>query len=192
MTQTPNREENRVGEMLGCGLGIYTVLLAMICLLGLVGIVVSTMGILQIGSGGSSEIQPGHELQVYQLSAMRRAGVVEVEELPNVFHDESPMRDGSTACALMVDRLVRVESEGEGPGWSCQGESQYLEGWQMTYDDIQSVESTGDHYSDMEIIVTGLDADGEPLEIRCKFGEEEGGMRIKRQLQVESGLVEDF
>ena len=184
-------EEQRV-DGLGCGLGIYTMLLLGICVLGLLGLGGSTYALFHFKDGGPAAIQPGHEVQVYQLSALRRTGLVGVDEKPWTFHDESRMLDGSTACALMSDRLVRVESPSDGGGWSCGGDGdERLEGWQIYYSNIASVESIGTHYTDAEVIASGVDEEGQPLEIRCYFGPEEGAIRVKRQLQTESGLEPD-
>jgi hypothetical protein len=192
--ETDNSEhpEEEGSVMPGCGLGLYTGLLGFICLLGLAGIAVSTFGLLQGGSLTSAEIQAGHEVQVYQLSALRRSGLVEVNEIPAVFHDESPTLDGSTVCVMMHDRLIRVESQSSERGWGCKSAEGPVQGWTMAYEQIETIESTGDHFTDSVVIVNGLDAEGEALEIRCNFGPEEGGIRVKRQLQSEAGLPTDY
>jgi hypothetical protein len=173
----------------GCGLGLYTGLLALICVLGLLGIGLSTLSLFRGGSEGASPLRSGHEVQVYELSAMRRSGLVGISERPNVFHDESRMRDGATACAMMDDRLVRVESESTGRGWSCRGQAEgKIQGWQLAYSEIESIEFTGDHFKDSVIIALGTDAEGQSIEIRCSFGPEEGSQRMMRQLEAESGL----
>jgi hypothetical protein len=193
MTDDSEQEPIEASGFPGCGLGIYAALLVFICMLGLGGIGIATYGLFQDASVTAAEIQPGHELQVYQLSALRRSGLVEVNEVPAVFHDESRTLDGAIVCVLMQDRLIRVESESAERGWGCSGvEERPVQGWQLAYDQIQSIESTGDHFTEFEFIATGLDAQQEPLEIRCSFGKEEGGLRMKRQLQQEAGLEEDY
>ena len=138
MSDQSNNDSSGPAQLPGCGIGIYAALLLSIGLLGLGGIGLSTWALFQGGDVTSSELIPGHELQVYQLSALRRAELVEVEEVPEIFHDESPTRDGATACALMKDRLVRVESISSGPGWSCQNQTEGpILGWTIPLDQIK-------------------------------------------------------
>ena len=177
----------------GCGLGLYTGLLALIGGLGLLGIGLSTLALFRGGSEGASPLRSGHEVHVYELSAMRRSGLVGIDERPNVFHDESRMRDGATACAMMDDRLVRVESESTGRGWSCQGQAEgEVQGWQLAYSEIESIEATGDHFTESVITVRGSDEEGQATEIRCSFGPEEGSQRLLRQLEVEAGMSDEL
>ena len=192
MADEPNYDASDPSQLPGCGIGIYAALLLSIGLLGLGGIGLSTWALFQGGEVTSSELMPGHELQVYQLSALRRAELIEVEEVPEIFHDESPTRDGATACALMSDRLVRVVSVSNGRGWSCQNQTEGpILGWTIAYDQIEAVDSEGTHYSDASVMIYGTDAEGEAVEIQCEFGPEEGAMRFKRVVQSLADLPVD-
>ena len=187
-SKTP--EDERIRGM-GCGLGLYTLLVLSIGLVGLVGIGMSIYGMFQDKGFVRSDIQAGHEVRVYQLAALRQAGLVGVEEIPGVFHDESIRRDGSIACALMEDRIVRVYTEGGASGWSCQGgDPGQIQGWTIPYDGIESLNSTGDPFSPVELTVRGTNPDGEPTEIVCNFGPEEGGTRMTTQIRVMACLSE--
>jgi hypothetical protein len=91
---------------------------------------------------------------------------------------------------MMDDRLVRVESESTGRGWSCQGQTEgVVKAWQLAYSEIESIEATGDHFTDSVITVRGSDGEGQSIEIQCSFGPEEGSQRMLRQLEVEADLL---
>ena len=99
-------EESQYGA--GCGLAAYALILLGVCLVGVLGIVFSTMNLLSQQPAEISQLVHGSEVQVWRLQPMREADVLSLTEVPLAWHDESPQRDGTTVCALRPGELVRV------------------------------------------------------------------------------------
>ncbi len=149
----------------GCGLAAYAIVLLGICLIGLVGIVLSTVNLLSMEAESLSQLVHGSEVPVWRLQPMRDAGVLELTEVPLAWHDESPERDGSTVCALRASSVVRVHG----------GEAQELD-----FLEIQDVSAEVSQDTVATVTVTGGAA---PL--LCHFGPGEGAERFVRQLEQE-------
>jgi hypothetical protein len=98
-------------EMPGCGLGAYVVLLAVICVLGMSGLAISSYSLLKYSQAPASPLVPGSQVPVNRLAPLRKAGVLGVTDVPPAWHDESLGRDGTTVCVLMPEDLVRLENE---------------------------------------------------------------------------------
>ena len=120
---------------------------------------------------GPLPLQPGTQTAVWALAPMRAVKVLAVDEIPLAYHAEA--RDASIACALLDDRLVRVEDE---------------RGFQLPYADIAEITTTGTESTTVVVTSTGT-VDGEDLEITCTFQGNEGGEKFDRQLRSEQRRV---
>jgi len=156
----------------GCGMAAYAGLLALFLLVGVTGMVLTTGQILQAGSEAApGKLRPGNQVAVWQMKPMRSAGVVEINEIPLAWHDETRGQDGSMACALMDDRLVRVDDEG---------------GTTIPYAHIDNLLYSGSPEEGSKVTVVGRAPDGTTAaSIVCSFGPHEGGTRMLKQLEVE-------
>jgi hypothetical protein len=154
----------------GCGLAAYALLLLGLCLVGVLGIVASTLNLLSQGPDEVSKLVHGSEVQVWRLQPMRDAGALELTEVPLAWHDESRMRDGSTVCALRSGELVRVE----------EGQAQ-----QLRFDEIKEVQLQVASERELNVLVSGSQ-----VQITCHFGPGEGGERLAQQLLQESDTAQ--
>jgi len=155
----------------GCGFAAYAGILVVFGILGLVGMGSATLSMLQAaGEVGPAKIIPGTQVAVWQMAPMRKAKVVQTTEVPLAWHDESPMRDGTSACALMDDRLVRV-ADGQG--------------WTLAYASIDEIDEQELERGGHLVITRGTDPSGAPVEVPCSFAFEEGGEKMGRQLRSE-------
>ncbi len=158
-----SEESNQIGA--GCGLAAYALVLLGVCLAGVLGIVFSTLNLLNQEPEEVSQLVHGSEVQVWRLQPMRDAGVLDLTEVPLAWHDESPMRDGTTVCALRPGEVVRV-AEGTAT--------------QMGFGQISSVNITPGEPGYFQVIISGS-----PQDITCHFGATEGGDRFAQQLLQE-------
>ena len=158
-----SEESNQTGA--GCGLAAYALVLLGVCLAGVLGIVFSTLNLLSQEPEEISQLVHGSEVQVWRLQPMRDAGVLDLTEVPLAWHDESPMRDGTTVCALRPGEVVRV-AEGTAT--------------RMGFGQISSVNITPGEPGRFQVIISGS-----PQEITCHFGATEGGDRFAQQLLQE-------
>jgi hypothetical protein len=155
----------------GCGFAAYAVLLIVFGILGMVGMGSATLSMMQAAQEvGPAKLMPGNEVAVWQMAPMRKAGLVGLTEVPLAWHDESPVRDGTTACALMDDRLIKVE---EGAGTT------------LRYADLAEVVVEDNTLDGHVVTARGRTPDGEEAEIVCRFAMNEGGPKMGRQLQAE-------
>ena len=155
----------------GCGFAAYAGLLAIFAVLGLTGMGSATLSMLQAAEEvGPAKLMPGGQVAVWQMSPMRKAKVVGLTEVPLAWHDESPLRDGSTACALMEDRLVRVA---DGVGST------------LAYSAIEQITESELERGGHRVTAHGTAPGGEAVEIPCDFAFEEGGEKMGRQLRTE-------
>ncbi len=162
--EDPNIEQ--LDALPGCGLAAYTLLLAGLGLVGLVGMLASMYAVAMSNAPKApAPLVGGHETPVWALSPMRKARIVAVDEVPLAFHDQSDWGDASVACALMDDRLVKVDNE---------------VGTMLTYAEISVVEHEGDELTGHTIHAVGPDQT-----ITCTFRAQEGGGKMLRQLQSE-------
>ena len=153
----------------GCGLAAYAALLGAICLIGLIGLGSATGVMLTAPRVLNTALTSGTLVSVAQLKPMRDAGVLQVDEVPAAYHDETRSRDGTVACALTEDRIIRVAN----------GKS-----WQLPYAAIENVVADGDESQGMIVTASGQ-VENEPLILACSFGAREGGVRFYRQVQTE-------
>ncbi len=150
----------------GCGLAAYTVLLGVVGVVGLVGMLASMYAMaVSNAPKAPAPLVGGHETPVWALAPMRKAGLVAFDEVPLAFHDESDWGDASVACALMEDRLVRIEDE---------------QGVTLAYGDIQAVEAEGDEATGVKVHARAADQT-----VTCSFRPNEGGENMTRQLTAE-------
>jgi hypothetical protein len=125
----------------------------------------STLSIILFPDYVRADLMPGHQVPVWKLQPMRDAGVLGLTDVPAAYHDESTQQDGSQACALMPDRVVRVADE---------------LGTSLALARIEEVRVTE---QDEDILVETV-AGGTILP--CRFGPGEGGDRFARQVQAEA------
>lgn len=161
-------------ESPGCGIAAYGLLLLGICLVGMtvggLGTIGFIFGLVEGGARGPSELKAGVETPVYQLKPLRDTRLVGLTEVPAGFHDESDDLDGSTGCAMMADRLIRVEGGA---------------GLVLPYAQIDVVDVQGDEKTGMVITAQGRDPQGQAQTLRCHFRAGEGGSRLGAQLEAE-------
>jgi hypothetical protein len=151
----------------GCGFVAYSVLLLAFFALGLAGMISSSLTLIQANSGASpSPLLPGSQVAVWQLQPMRDVGLLQLTEVPGAWHDEAG--DGTTACAMTVDAVVRV-ADGQGQ--------------RMAYVDVGALAV---HTAPLDIAVELTDRDG--VSLTCHFRPEEGGDRFARMVAGEAGL----
>lgn len=155
--------------MPGCGMAAYVAILGFFCLLGIAGIAGATMGLLKGGGEQPRALRAGNQVAVWQLAPLREAGLTGLTEVPVAWHDETMSFDGTVACALMLDRVVRVK---DGQGWT------------IPYDGLSSVEMEGDEYAGGTLLLTGIHQD-QAVSLECEFGAEEGLSRLYRMLLAE-------
>ena len=97
----------------GCGLATYGCVLMMFFLLGMTGLVVSSMALLQSGfTRPPFALAPGNQVKVWRLQPMRDAGLLDLTESPLYYHDESST--GVTACAITDSHVLRLDA---GQAW---------------------------------------------------------------------------
>ena len=95
----------------GLGLAAYTGLLGCLCLVGIMGTLGGAVLLIQPSKRGSSPLVPGAQVAVWRLEPLRAAGMLDIRTTPLAFHDESMLLNGSAACAMLPDRIIRVEDE---------------------------------------------------------------------------------
>ena len=137
----------------GCGLASYSCLLLLFFLVGVAGLIISSMALIQGQLVTKSYyVKPGHQVQPRRLKAMWEAKVIKMEEIPILYHDES--NNGSIACALMENGIVRVDDD---------------QAWKIEYDQLIDALSEKDGYG---TIVRAITKDQEQLP--CHFEQSEG------------------
>ena len=98
-------------QLPGCGVALYSGLLLVFFLLGVAGIVLASMTVFSAGSGASPYVLTyGGNVEPALLEPMRSAGLLGADEVPDAFHAEDLF--GTTACALLGDRFLRVGPDG--------------------------------------------------------------------------------
>ena len=161
----------------GCGMAAYAGLLLLFLIAGVTGMVLATGQLLQAGSiEAPGKLRPGTQVAVRQLAPMRAAGVVAVDEVPLAWHDETPAQEGTKACALMADRLVRVDDE---------------VGLTMAYADIDNLLYSGSPEEESSVTAAGTLSTGAAGSIQCRFGPHEGGSNLLKQLEVEQARAQE-
>ena len=149
----------------GCGLGLYAMLLMFICLLGLIGMIGGTIGLLNSEPQGARSLVHGSEVPTWRLQPMRDAGLLELTEVPGAWHDESPMYDGTTSCVVRTGSVGRLaDGIATEISWSA-----------ITETEVKRTEQER-----MSITIHGRDT-----ALTCHFGPEEGADRFLRQVESE-------
>ena len=152
----------------GCGFISYSILLLLFFAVGVGGMVVSSLALLQAGTAeGPSPLKPGSQVAVWQLQPFRDAGLLKVTEVPGAWHGET--YDGTTACAMTQTAVIRVE-DGLGS--------------KMEYADIGALAV---HTARLDIAVE-LTSRDESQSLTCHFRPEEGSDRFARMVAGEAGL----
>ena len=149
----------------GCGVGLYALLLIGIGGLGLVGIVGATIGLLNSEPEEARNLVHGSEVQVWRLQPLRDAGLLELNEVPAAWHDESPRYDGTRACVIRNQSVGRIED----------GRAS-----QIPWAEIVSTGVERSSTDTMSITVTGKNT-----ALTCHFGPNEGAERFLRQVETE-------
>ena len=134
-------------------------------MVGVLGIVFSTLNLLNSEPEEISGLVHGSEVQIWRLQPMRDAGLLELTEVPMAWHDESPRRDGTTICALRPAEVVRIEAGA---------------GQQLRFDQLLDVELSTTPDGGITVVAVGPQA-----RITCHFGPSEGGDRFATQLLQE-------
>ncbi len=156
--------------MPGCGLGIYALLLIALGTTGLVGLLVATASLLQGDGTSPMELVSGKAVPTWRLAPMMEAGVLPVGEIPLAWHDESALADGTRACALLGDAVIRVADK---------------VGTKVLYTELKEVAMKNLPDGSQAILVQGATS-----ELACLFREGEGGTRFLRQIEAEKLKVE--
>ena len=157
--ETPNQNH------LGCGFGLYAMLLLIIFLVGVAGMIIGTIGLLNSEPEEARNLVHGSEVQVWRLQPMRDAGLLELTEVPAAWHDESPRFDGTTSCVLTLNGVGRVQNEKH---------------WFAKWDEIVTVDTETTENERINV-VTQTNNDS----FTCSFGPQEGAERFLRQIQAE-------
>lgn len=172
MSEQPpqNSEAHPLDNVPGCGVAAYGILLIVFFFVGVAGMALSSATLMQASSStGPSRLLAGGNVSVWRLQPMRDAQVLALTEVPAVWHDESASGDGTDACAMTEDALVRVEAE---------------QGYEVAYTDITRVDIIEEGEF---VIVETVNREGSAL--RCFFRQDEGGEKMARMLRSEAGLV---
>lgn len=165
---SPLATDEELRGLPGCGLAAYAVLLVLLCIVGMAGMAGGFIGVLfQDNVKGPLPLQPGTQTAVWALAPMRAAKLIRVDEIPLAFHAERS--DASIACAMLDDRLIRVENE---------------EGSTLLYAGITDIETTGSESVGMTVTASGT-SNGASVQIPCAFQASEGGEKFDRQLRSE-------
>lgn len=153
----------------GCGLAVYTVLLAVLGIAGVVGVVMSTIGLMAGDGSNPRELTSGRNVDTWRLAPLIKAGVLPPGEVPAAWHDESALGDGGRACALIKDAVIRVE-DGKGT--------------RVAFADVTDARIEDLPDNSQVVIVTGKDD-----ALSCAFAPGEGGLRLLRQIQTEVARI---
>jgi hypothetical protein len=147
----------------GCGLASYSCLLILLFLVGVTGIITSTLALYQSSFQREPfSLAPGNQVEVWRLQPMRDAKLLELTEIPEVYHDES--RNGVTACALNDVYLLRLDRG---------------KGWKVPYTDITNV--TSHRKGEVEVAVIHIN---ESETLSCIFAPGEGVGRFVRAVKA--------
>jgi hypothetical protein len=149
----------------GCGLAAYAMLLLGICLIGVAGIVLSSINLLSMEPDAISRLVHGSEVPVWRLQPMRDAGLLELKEVPLAWHDESPARDGTSICALRQKSVVHLQAS---------------QGQELVFSKIESITTKADGQGAVLVAVNGAS-----MSLSCQFGAGEGAESFVRQIEKE-------
>lgn len=164
MSETPEQVQAP-----GCGLAVYTLLLAALGLAGVAGVLFSSLALLQGDGSNPGELTSGTNVEAFRLAPLVKAGVLPPGEVPAAWHDESALGDGGRACALTREAVIRVE-DGQGS--------------RVPFAEVQDVAI--EDLPDKTQVVTVTGANGK---LSCLFGQGEGALRLVRQIQTEVARI---
>jgi len=133
-------------------------------LTGIVGIVLSTHAMLSDEPESISHLVHGSQVQTWRLQPMRDAGLLALTEVPRAWHDESPRRDGTRACALTARGVAVLTDSARS----------------VPFDAVTHIEATPRTPGGLTV-----DIHGPAGTATCAFAAGEGGERFVRQIQVE-------
>ena len=165
MSSSEQAEDQAGQGAAGCGLAVYTLLLATLGIAGVVGVVMSSFALLQGDGTSPGELTSGSNVDTWRLAPLIKAGVLPPGETPDAWHDETALGTGERACALVKGAVVRVE---DGVGT------------RLAFEDIEDVRIEDLPDRSQVVIVRGKDGG-----FSCAFGQGEGGLRMLRQIQTE-------
>lgn len=153
----PPMQERPYYALPGCGLAAYVLVLGGFFMLGMTGVGLWALTVVDASSGASpNRLVFGGSAPPYLLQPLRDAGLIGETEIPDVFHPET--LDGSTACAVSRGVLLRIGPEGAS---------------RLDLDEVTEVSGT-----ELTVVVEG------PTTITCNFGPGEGGDRFLRMLKA--------
>ncbi len=109
----PGKGPKEAIHLPGLGLAGYSCLLLFGFLVGLLGLVSSTLSILQSSFQREPfSLVPGNQVPVWRLQPMRDANLLSYTDVPLHYHDETSR--GTSACAIMPDAVLRLD---DGETW---------------------------------------------------------------------------
>lgn len=149
----------------GCGMGLYAIVLLLVCTLGLLGMCGATLGILNSEPNEARNLVHGSEVQVWRLQPWRAAGVLGLTDVPSAWHDESPRFDGTTSCLITDKMVAKIENE---------------KVTSLEWEAIMATEVERTEAQRMTVSVLGAEA-----RIDCHFGPNEGADRFLRMVESE-------
>jgi len=152
-------------EMAGCGMGLYAMILMFICGLGLIGMCSATVALMNSEPNEARNLVHGSEVQVWRLQPMRDAGLLQLTEVPEAWHDESPRFDGTTSCLITASMVARLENS---------------EPQKLLWSEIIETKVTRTEASVMTVTIRG-----EATSFDCHFGPNEGADRFLRMVETE-------
>jgi hypothetical protein len=155
-------------NMPGCGLASYGCILIGFFLVGIIGLVLSSLALMQSTfQRDPFSFVPGNQVKVWRLQPMRDAKLLQLTEVPEWYHDES--RNGTKACALNATSLLRLDGGNA---------------WKIPYENLESVSG---HQEDGVEVATIFTSNGEQL--HCFFEQGEGVERFTRVIKAK---IENF
>jgi len=149
----------------GCGMGLYAIVLMVICGMGLIGMCSATVALVNSEPNEARNLVHGSEVQVWRLQPMRDAQLLELTEVPMAWHDESPRFDGTTSCVVTQDMVARLEN----------GTPIQLKWTEITGTEVERTQS-----DTMTVTIVG-----EQNRFDCHFGPNEGAERFLRMVEAE-------
>ena len=149
----------------GCGMGMYAIVLVVICGIGVIGMFGATLGLLHAEPDGARTLVHGSKVAVWRLQPMRDVGLLKLTEVPQAWHDESPRFDGTTACVMTPAYVGRVE---DGTATT------------LAWADITATNVARTETDQMTIEMVGDNA-----QLSCHFGPNEGADRFLRMVESE-------
>ena len=146
-------------------MGLYAIVLLMVCCLGLVGMCGATIGILNSQPNEARNLVHGSEVQVWRLQPWREAGVLGLTDTPSAWHDESPRFDGTTSCLITGTMVAKLEAG------------------VVTQIEWEQIQATEVERTSAQVMTVSVLADH--ARIDCLFGPNEGADRFLRMIESE-------